>query len=337
MNTSTRPVIIIISLLLITSLACSLLSQIASRVEEEPAAPIEPALDEAEIPTPTMDEESQPEVESEPAPESQPEDSTAGNMETSDLNDALVSAPPPEGGPCANTFYPMVPGYQWIYEVTSEGETSQISLTVSEINGDEATLNALYLDSGLTTEATVECEDGAILNFPVMLLGFLFGDVDGELTVEHVDGVYAPNYSTMVEHNWDYTWTGEYLASGVMEAVIDGDQVSGTLAESPLDMEWKTLGEGEAIFETITVKAGEYPRAIKLERELTFDFEAEMEESGYTVAVEAVLILHNNLWFEPNVGQVKQEIDRAEIKVYGVNFPLEMTGSIELVEFRQGE
>jgi len=326
-------VIIILSIILVTSLACSLVSQLESQVGEAAPAPAEPATGEAESTAPQEAEDAQSEGAS---------DDSDGETAPTGAGSAALVPPPPvdqstEAGACANTFFPMIPGYQWIYEVTSEGETSQISLSVSEVMGNQATLNALYLETGITTEATVECADGAILNFPVMLLGFLFGDVDGELTVEHVDGVYAPNYSTLDNHNWDYSWTGEYLASGTVDAVIEGDQVTGRLAKSPVDMEWNTLGEGQAIFEAITVKAGEYPRAIKLERELTFDLEAEMEESGYTVSVEAVLILQNNLWFEPNVGQLKQEIERASIEVYGVNFPLEMTGTVELVEFRTQE
>jgi len=322
MNRTTLPVVIILALLI--SLACGLTSQIAP---EAPPAPEEPAIEEAEKPAPTVSQAEE---------EAQTESSDQSEAEAAEppAVEALVPPPPADGSPCANTFYPMIKGYQWIYEVTSEGETSQISLTVSEVNGDEATLNALYLDSGITTEATVECQDGAILNFPVMLLGFLFGDVDGEMPVEHVDGQYAPNYAAFVGKNWDHTWTGEYLASGVIDAVVDGDEVTGTLSESPIDMEWNTLGEGEAIFEAITVKAGEFPRAIKLERELVFDLEVELEESGYTTSVAAVLTLQNNLWFEPNMGQLKQEIERASIKVYGVNFPMEMTGNLELVEFR---
>lgn len=319
MNRNTLVVVII--LILLISSACGLTSLISS---EAPSAPQEPVVEDAGEP----ESESQEEAQTESSDQSEAEAPEPPAIE------ALVPPPPVDGGPCANTFYPMVPGYQWIYEVTSEGETSQISLTVSEVSGNEATLNALYLDSGVTTEATVECRDGAILNFPVMLLGFLFGDVDGELNVEHIDGEYAPSYATFASQNWEHTWMGEYLASGTINAVVDGDEVTGTLAESPLDMQWNTLGEGEAIFEAITVEAGEFPRAIKLERELVFDLDVELEESGYTTSVAAVLTLQNNLWFEPNMGQLKQEIERASIKVYGVNFPIEIIGSIELVEFR---
>jgi len=320
MNRTTRAVYITLSLVILTSLACALVSQFAP---ENEAAPEEPGVVE--------------QAEEVPAQENQEAVSIDEPSEESSVNDVLVPPPPGEGGSCANTFYPMIPGYQWIYEVTSEGETSQISLTVTEVRGDEATLNALYLETGVTTEATVECQDGAILNFPVVLLGFIFGDVDGGMTVDHIDGVFAPNYETMTSANWDLTWTGEYIASGVIEAEIEGDIVTGRLEESPLDMEWNTIGAGEAIFEAITVRAGEFPRAIKLERESKFDFTAEMVEGGQTISLSAVLTLNNNMWYEPNVGQLKQEIERASIKVYGVNFPIEMTGTVELVEFRIDE
>ncbi|MBL7161215.1 MAG: hypothetical protein ISS57_01310 [Anaerolineales bacterium] len=319
MNRNTLSVIIALSLMLLTSLACGLVSQLAPEAAPATEEPANADAEDAEI---------------SPAEEAVVETS---QDDADAVSDALVPPPPSDGGPCANTFYPMIPGYQWIYEVTSEGETSQISLTVTEVNGNEATLNALYLESGVTTEAIVECQDGAILNFPVILLGFIFGDVNGEMVVEYVDGVFAPNYETMTRENWDHTWTGEYVASGVIDAEIDGDLITGRLEESPLDMEWNTLGAGEAIFDSITVRAGEFPRAIKLERETKFDFTAEMEEEGQTVSLSAVLTLHNNLWFELNMGQLKQEIERASIKVYGVSFPIEMTGIVELVEFRTEE
>ncbi len=330
MNRTTRSVIIALSLMLLASLACGLISQLGS--EAAPATE-EPVNTEAE-PAPLEEAEEAPTAEALETPTEEP---TAETTVDESASDALVPPSPSDGGPCANTFYPMIPGYQWIYEVTSEDETSQISLTVTEVNENEATLNALYLESGITTEATVECQNGAILNFPVMLLGFIFGDVDGEMTLEHIGGVFVPDYETMASHNWDHTWSGEYIASGVIDAEIEGDLITGRLEESPLDIEWNTLGAGEAIFEAITVRAGEFPQAIKLEREATFEFTAELEEEGQKVSLSAVLTLHNNLWFEPNIGQLKQEIERASIKVYGVNFPIEMTGTVELVEFHMEE
>ena len=50
----------------------------------------------------------------------------------------------------------------------------------------------------------------------------------------------------------------------------------------------------------------------------------------------AVLVLYTHLWFEPHTGLLKQEIERANIEVYGISFPVVMDSTIELVEFRGG-
>ena len=208
-------------------------------------------------------------------------------------------------------------------------------MTVSAINGNEATLNILYLDSGLTTETTVACDDGAIISAPVVLLGFLFGDLDGEINIEHQSGVFVPNYEILSNQNWDVSWSGEYLASGGISADIDDEPASATLNDSPLKIEWHTPGAGEAIFDGVTVKAGEFPQAITLERTTDLDVSIEFTADGKTTALDTVLTLKNNLWFEPNIGLLKQDVENASIKLYGVSFPLEMEGTLELVEFRQ--
>ncbi len=207
----------------------------------------------------------------------------------------------------------------------------------SQFQGNQATIQALYLDSGVTTTTTVECQDGAILNFPMVLLGFLFGDFSGSLQVQHQDGVFAPAYAALTANNWDMTWRGEYLAAGEFSATIEGDTATGTLNNSPLTMEWQPPGAGEVIFDSVSVPAGDYPRAIRLRRDLTFDFTAELQEGGEKVSLAAVLNLQNDLWFEPNLGLLHQEFHNATIQVFGVSFPIETPGSVELVEFRSGE
>jgi hypothetical protein len=334
MNGIPRKVVFISSVILISSLACSLVTDVVSE-----AAPTTEQVDtvvETDTPNPETttstdpSDQGQEQAQAEPTPETAPEsvDQPAG--------DGLVP-PPLNNDACTNTFYPLIPGYQWVYEVTSEGETSQFGLTVSKIDGNQATLNALYLDTGVTTEIIVDCQDGAIVNFPILLLGFLFGDVDGEMNLEHKSGVFMPSYETFVANHWDHTWTSQYSAFGEVNAEVDGNQVTGKLEESPLDMEWNTLRAGEAIFEGVTVEAGNFPRAVKFQREAKLDFTAEFTEDGQQVSLSAVLILNTNLWYEPNMGLLKQEIERASAKVYGVNFPITMDGVIELVEFRTSD
>ncbi len=324
MNRITRVVVLISLLSVFTSFACATVTQFLTDADQEP-----PALNEASPLVSPEESSSQPE-------QSAPADHESEEVEQTAIGDGLV--PPPESnGVCDNIFYPLVPGNQWVYEVTSEGETNQIGLTVTEIVENQAKLNALYLETGITTEITADCLDGAIINYPILLLGFLFGDVDGEMTLQHKEGVFMPNYETFVSHNWDYNWISKYSSSGEVEAVVDGDLVTGILEESPLDLAWNTLGAGEAIFEGVTVKAGEFPQAIKLDREAKFNFTAQVVEEGQSVSLSAVLILHTNIWYEPNMGMVKQEVERADVKLFGVSFPITMEGVVELVEFRTGE
>lgn len=307
MTTIHKTFLIAIGLILLTSIACSLVSSF-------PSLPTQPP-DESE---PTEQEGDQSTLIPEPTD-----------------SDALVP-PPPEEGACANVLYPLIPGYQWVYEISWEDETTQIGVSVSEVTQDEATVNALYMGTGATTEATITCQDGAIVSFPTILLGFLFGDAEGSIDIQHQDGVFMPAYNTLEDHNWDYQWVSEYTASGVIQAEIDGDQVTGRLDDSPLSISWNTLEKEEDAFafDPITVQAGDYPEAIKLRHETQLDFSAELEEGGVTTSLSAAIITKSSSWFQPNLGLLKQEIEQASAKVYGISFPISMDTTIELVEFR---
>lgn len=247
--------------------------------------------------------------------------------------DGLIP-PPPSSGPCANTLYPLVPGNQWIYEVVSERETYQLSLTVSEVEGNEAMLNTLNMVTGVTTETKVVCEEGAILNFPLLMLDFLLGEVDGSLEVERVDGLFSPAYQTFSSQNWDYAWTGEYTATGLIEIEDEGDHITGKLEESPVLIAWNTLGPGKATLGAVSVTAGEFPKAIKVQRKITINADAEIDSEGETMALETVLVIKTSLWFAPNYGLLKQEVESAAIDIRGISFPIILDGSVELVEFR---
>ena len=331
MNQYTRTFLITLVTMLFVSMACSIGASATPEMVGElpnPTIAIEATAPPPENAFPaegTQAVEVQPEAtETETIPES-PKDPQP--------IDAPVSPPNPEGGACANTLYPMVPGYEWVYEVTNESETSQIGLTVTEVNGDQATLNALYLETGVTTETIVECDQGVILNFPLLLLSFLFGDAEGQFELTYVDGIFSPNYATFMDNDWNLAWEGEYIASGTIFANVDGDKYNGTLKDSPVEMKWQTLNSPEVIFDPIEVKAGSFPEAIKIQREIDLDFTAELEEGGEKETLAAVLYLKNNLWYQPNQGLLRQEIQQANIRIFGVRFPLELTSTIELVAF----
>jgi len=96
--------------------------------------------------------------------------------------------------PCANVFLPFNPGYQWVYQVErEEGEDAQIGLTVSKVEGSQATLDMLEISTGAIVQSRVECEDGAIKNYPTLSLGTLFGDnISGDVTITYVSASTSP-------------------------------------------------------------------------------------------------------------------------------------------------
>ncbi|MFQ5615460.1 MAG: hypothetical protein ACE5GO_03255 [Anaerolineales bacterium] len=240
-------------------------------------------------------------------------------------------------GPCGNVLYPMVLDNQWRYEITSEGETSRLTFNVSAVDENTATLQTLTLETGMTSETTVECEDSTILNLPLSSLGFLFGDVEGDVELTYVSGVFAPSRQTFLDNDWNYTWESEYVASGGFTFVDEGDVITVTLQDSPLYMTWQTAGAGDETFEAIEVQAGTFPQAIKITRETTFDFTITFEEEGITGNVQATLIYNHTLWYEPFVGLLKQQSDQASIRIGAGTFPIEAGAVVELVEFRGGE
>jgi len=251
-----------------------------------------------------------------------------------DTTDQSMSpAAPSDGGGCTNVFYPMVLDQQWIYKILSEGEESKFGMTVSEVHEDGAVVDMLAYDTGVTTSAEVECANGEILNLPSMMLGFLFGEVDGDITLEHEDGVYAPSIGTLEANNWDYSWETDYVASGELTAVSEGEELSATLSDSPVHMEWET----EGLRETVEVEAGTFAEAVVVERKTEFEADLTLVSEGESMSLEGTVILDTTLWFVPFQGLVKQEVTRTQLKLGPATFPVESDTVVELVEFYTAE
>jgi hypothetical protein len=48
--------------------------------------------------------------------------------------------------------------------------------------------------------------NGNILSFP-LVLGLITGEMaEGSVQIEHVSGIYAPNYQTLADNNWNLSW-----------------------------------------------------------------------------------------------------------------------------------
>ena len=236
-------------------------------------------------------------------------------------------------GPCVNVFYPFVPGYQWIYK-SDDGDDAtddayKVGLTVSNMEGTQAQIDALDLSTGIITHTTVECQDGAIKNYPLLTVGTLFGNVlIGEINVEYVSGVFMPAERDLAAANWITTWTGDYKANGTFTVTEDGEITTVALNDSPIQMEWSLVGQ-----EPITVEAGTFADAYKVTRKATVDVNIEAEG----VNIQAKLIVNTNQWYAAGIGLLKSEVDSASMGYMGFTFPAQIKSRVELVEFRAGQ
>lgn len=259
------------------------------------------------------------------------ESASNGDLLDQDIN--YIVPPPIDSGQCTNVLFPLHPGMEWVYNLNNTYENTQISLTVSEVSGDQATLVIKDLQSGRVSETIVYCRDGAILNFPLFLFSsFLFGG-DATFKLSYVDGFYVPKYLTFHNNNWNYQWTSSYLASGKINTDINGRKIEANLHESPLTITWQIPEPGRDLFSPTQVTAGDFPDAIKLVQVLELDLTAQFNDNGQNTELSGVLILESQLWFQPNLGLLKQEITSVSVKVFGINLPVEFYSSYELVSY----
>lgn len=240
-------------------------------------------------------------------------------------------------GPCANVFYPLVPGRQWIYQKVVAGEagqptptpdplTSRFGIKVVEVRDSQAVLDSVDLATGITTRVTAFCQEDAILDFPLTTLGSLFGDyLSGNVQTVYVSGLFAPSYEELQSSGWNMGWEGEYVASGEAVFTVDEEQTRIILHDSPTRLKWRTAGQ-----EMVRVPAGTYENAYKVTR--TMEMDASMDMEGMTA--RGVLIVETIHWFAPYIGLLRSEVTTVRVVVRGLSFPVEMTGSaVELVEY----
>jgi hypothetical protein len=239
---------------------------------------------------------------------------------------------PDYSSPCANVLFPFILERQWIYQkntpadsvATPDPLTSKFGLTVVEVTESQATLNVVDLGTGVTTRTNVECKDGAIANFPLMTLGSLFGNyLVGDIAIVYVSGVFAPSITDLDASAWNMQWQGEYLASGTVTLADEQETVTIVLEESPVSMTWQTGGQ-----ESISVPAGTFEQAQRITR--STQVQATITTQGLTG--QGILTIDTAHWFAPYVGLLKTEIISATLTTFGITFPIEITGSVELFE-----
>lgn len=237
---------------------------------------------------------------------------------------------------CDNIFYPMTTHNQWIYrfglddEQAAGSQESALALTVSENSGSSAVLAALSYNSGSVTESAVECQDQAILNFPITELKMVLGEMASDIDLEYQSGTYMPSEQEFIKNNWDMEWETNYTANGNLQAYYEGEELSAVLSSSPVKMKWQISGTGQSV----QVAAGSFDNVVNMDREISFDItNLQTSIQGNDVNIATTLTVNTELWYAPHIGLIKQDVTGMSIKLYGINFPIEAAGHIELTSY----
>lgn len=237
--------------------------------------------------------------------------------------------------PCDNIFYPMTVDNQWVYDYGMEDtngsmQESSMALTVSQREGASAVLAALSYDTGLVTESAVQCSDQAILNFPITELKMVLGGLAGNIDLQYQSGTFMPSEQEFIAKNWAMEWETNYTASGSLQASYEGEELSAVLDASPVQMKWKVAGTGESL----QVPAGDFSGLVKMERQISFDItNLQTNIQGNDVNISTTLTVDTELWYAPHIGLVKQNVNGISIKLYGISFPVEAYGYLQLSSY----
>lgn len=232
-----------------------------------------------------------------------------------------VTPLPSPQGICDNFLYPLAPGNTWIYQSGAARMTFQIT----GIEGDLAHIHVVDEENGVTTDDTVRCDQGAIVNLPLVYLSLLLSDyLDGVLNTYQDSGLTAPSLQTFVENEWVYSWQVKKLVEQPVKVSAPGSDVSGSILRSNIiTLASVTQGRREAL----EIPAGTFPQALWVDSELTSP--VTVGDSG------GIFKVQYQEWFEPYIGLLKIQAVSASIDYTGFPIPLPIHKTLELVEFQR--
>jgi hypothetical protein len=250
-------------------------------------------------------------------------------------------SPPPQPSPnpntCKNVLYPARPGSQWTYYVDTPKRSGEVNMRVIAVDGLQATVDAVELNTGATARTYVQCDQDIILNFPLLSGQKAVGEIingNGTMSMDYIGGVLAPNEAAFVSSNWALSWTIQYRIYGNGTANFKGRDLSYDIAPSTVQMTCQTLAPGAAAFEVVTVSAGAF-NALKVVCRGDGQVAATVNGSQVTGQLTA----QATQWFAPNIGLLKSQSDYAYLNVFGISFPLspgDISGYFELRSYAIG-
>lgn len=273
-------------------------------------------------------------------PQAQPLQAIVVTLTPTSAAPTLPPPPPPMPSPnpntCRNILYPARPGSQWTYYFYTPKRSGDVTMSVVSVEGNQAAVDALEHTTGATARSYVQCDGDVILNFPLLSGQKIIGDMlNGNMNVDYVGGVLAPNEAAFVASNWALSWKIQYRVYGSGAAQYNGTNFSFDVAPSIVEMTCQTLGAGGASFESVTIAAGTF-NALKVICRGQGQATATVNGSSVTGALAA----QSTQWFAPNVGLLKAQSDYANLSVFGITLPLspsDVSGYAELRSYQIGQ
>ncbi len=235
---------------------------------------------------------------------------------------------------CDNIFYPLAAKNSWSYrlnfdQIASDGNPDLV-MTVSESSPDSALISISDYTISQVTQSTATCRQGAVVDFPVTELNLVLGMFSGDLDMKYESGIFMPSLQEFEANDWALEWETVYRANGNLQGSYEGDTITAELIDSPVKMRWKIIGTDE----TLEVPAGKFENLVKVDRVISFDVSRlQTTIEGSEVNISTTLIVDTVLWYAPHVGLVNEDIESASVKFYGIGIPVEIDGSLELLEY----
>jgi len=257
---------------------------------------------------------------------------TSTPLPTATATAALTSTPVPSG-PCDNPLLPLTTDNEWTYRVTTEsGEALYTLKALNRDDGGNIVINVEFTNqkTGAVVVEPVVCLDGAIENFPLFILNMHFSNyLSDDFNTYHDTGIYAPSYPTLAEQNWSMTWGAKYLTEDYINIKnpMGGSDIV-VVQSSFIDLAFETDGTREAV----SVPAGDYPQALKVRHSTSFPVTLTLPTGG----IGGVLTLNTTQWYEPYVGLVRAQVDKASLSFNQQEVTIPVLNLIELVEFKAG-
>jgi hypothetical protein len=228
-------------------------------------------------------------------------------------------------GACANVLWPLLPGSEWVFQTSGAESQNLMTFRVTDITGELASFEAFDQNSGVTTPDTARCQDGALLNLPLITQSLLLSDfLDGVLNTYQSAGLSAPNYQTFEENQWAYTWQVEKLIEQPIKVQMPGLESAYILQNTRLVIHSATDG----LREPVEVPAGSFSQALLVSNELRVPVTI-----GNSSAILTVQYLE---WYQPYVGLLKIQTEAASLDFSGIPMPFPLERTLELVEYQSG-